>query len=472
MGNAKKLRLWPQTDSGNAELFAVHYKDELRFDHARRRWLIWRGHWWSEDTDGELLRRAKRVVRFRYQSASTIGDDEKRKGEADWARSSESRYRLEAMIMLARAEKPLADSGTDWDSNPWLFGVANGVVDLRIGQLRKGLPADRITMHSLVECDPHGDCTRWIKFVREVFGNDDDLFGFVQRAVGYSLTGDTREQCLFLTHGEGANGKSTFLEVIRHILGDYAQNTPFSTLELKGRSSIPNDVAALVGKRFVTAIETSDSERLNEARIKALTGSDHITARFFFKEFFTFLPVSKIWLASNHLPIVADDSHGFWRRVRLIPFLRRFEGDADDKGLKAKLLAEAPGILAWAIQGCLAWQKRGLGEPNIVKKATADYREESDPLSEFIEEVCLVHAKAQVTAATLWEEYFRWTQENRDRHALNRKAFVRCMEARGFRRVRLGHNRTRYWLGICRRIDSNSQGLTEDTRTRGDAKFQ
>lgn len=462
---------YPCTDAGNAELFAALYGDQVRFDHKRRRWLIWQGHWWARDVDGEVRRLAKQATRTRYIGALDIADDKKRMEMLSWAMTSESRARLDAALALAQSERPLADDGTNWDSDPWLLGVPNGVVDLRTGTLRQGHPADRSTLHTDVAFEPSAQCPRWLQFLDEVFGGDPELICFIERAVGYSLTGETREQCLLLCYGGGANGKTTFLEVLRHVFGEYAHNLPFSAFELKGRAPIPNDIASLAGRRLVTAIETSEATRLNEARVKALTGNDAITARFLYGEFFTFHPVAKFWLAFNHRPLVADDSLGFWRRIRLIPFLQEFRGAADDKQLLSKLKADATGILAWAVQGCLAWQRDGLGMPNAVKEATDAYREESDPLSEFICDRCVVNRDAHVTAARLWDEYQNWAGANGER-SLDRKAFTRRLQARGFEKGRRGHERTWVWRGLCCRYEAQEQGipLGADTRTDADGK--
>ena len=243
-------------------------------------------------------------------------------------------------------------------------------MNLQTGRLLNGTLSQRITRHTDVAFDPAAQCPQWERFQADIFNGDAELVTFIHRAIGYSLTGDTSEQCLFPCYGGGANGKSTFLEVVRHVLGGYAHNLPFSAFELHARSSIPNDVASIVGKRFATACETNESARFNEARVKALTGSDTISARFLYSEFFSFTPTAKIWLAFNHKPVVADDSEGFWRRIHLIPFLREFKGDAADKDLKAKLCSEAPGILAWAVRGCLAWRTEGLQPPATVKAVT------------------------------------------------------------------------------------------------------
>ena len=246
------------------------------------------------------------------------------------------------MLRLAQSELPITDSGENWDSDPWLLGVANGVVNLKTGKLLQGNPLQQIKLHTDVAFDPAARCPQWEQFLADVFKGDAELIGFIQRAVGYSLTGDTSEQCLFLCYGGGSNGKSTFLEVLLHVLGQYAHSLPFSAFELQARSSIPNDVASVVGKRFVTAGETSESARFNEARIKGLTGSDTLSARFLHGEFFSFKPAAKIWLAFNHKPGVADDSQGFWRRIRLIPFEREFKEGAADKNLKDIIVRRGP----------------------------------------------------------------------------------------------------------------------------------
>jgi len=229
--------------------------------------------------------------------------------------------------------------------------------------------------------------------------------------------------------------------------GLLASHLPFSAFELKARSSIPNEIAALSGKRFVTAIETNESVELNEGRIKALTGSDPITARFLFHEFFTFEPTAKFWLAFNHKPAVSDDSPGFWRRVRLIPFLKQFTADKADPNLLDTLKGEAPGILNWAVEGARKWQEEGLQAPTTVVKASQVYRDESDVLKEFMEDRCVIDPNGRVPVADLWKEYMNWVALTRDRE-LDRRTFSQKMQMRGFRKVRVGHDRTWSWLGL------------------------
>lgn len=468
MPRAKKSLLPRRSDSGNAELFATLFCDRLRFDHRRQRWLWYAGHWWTIDPDGGIMRLAKQAARSRLKTSATVGDDERRKKEAEWALRSESLPRLQAMLMLAQSEKPLADDGSRWDSDPWLLGAANGVVDLRTGKLRAGKPSDQITLHTHIAFDTKAQSRRFDEFVEEIFDSDPDLISYVNRAVGYSFTGDTSEQCFFCCHGEGANGKTTLLNIIRYVIGDYARNLPFSAFELTARSTIPNDVATLPGRRFVTAIETDESARLNEARIKALTGGDPITARLLYRELFTFDPVAKFWLAFNRRPMVADDSHGFWRRVHMIPFNRQFD-PGTESDLPDKLRSEAAGIFAWAVRGCLEWQKYGLNPPASVVDATNAYCQESDPLRDFLADRCILHHDAQTTVAELWTEYLEWCVQSGVHHSVERPAFSRRLEALGCRKTRSGHNRDWTWLGICRKADSEVQQRAGDADVRTDA---
>jgi putative DNA primase/helicase len=436
-----------RTDLNNAELFAALHHHRVRFDHSQQRWMLYKDHWWEPDADGEVMRLAKDVVRKRLLNSANIEDDDRRNKEAQWALSSQCRQRLEAMLILARTEKPLANAGDGWDPDGWLLGVANGLVDLRTGELRDGTPDDRITLHAKIAFDPLAGCPRWDRFLTEIFDGDCALISYVDRAVGYSLTGQTSEQCFFCCYGAGANGKSTFLNAIRHALASYSFNLPFSAFELAGRSTLPNDVATLPGRRFVTAIETDETARLNEARIKALTGGDIVTARQLYREFFSFKPVAKFWLAFNHPPSVADDSHGFWRRVHLIPFLRQFDPKADPK-LEETLSAEAPGILARAVRGGLDWQACGLTPPAVVQGATQTYRIESDPLREFLEDRCLQGPTEVVSAAALREAHVAWARKNGEVRILNRAEFARRLEAGGFQKRQSGHARTWMWFGL------------------------
>ncbi len=431
------------TDSGNAELFAELYGAHVRYDHTQQRWLLWDGNRWREPRGGELMSMAKEAARARYVAASAAEDREQRK----WAFGSESRSRIDNVLYLARAVPPIDDREGTWDRDRMLLGVRNGVVDLTTGELRPGLPDDRITLCACAPFDPDAPALRWEQFVSEIFHGDRELIAFTQRAVGYCLTGDVSEQCFFLCHGKGMNGKSQLLNALRYVFGDYAADTPFSTFELRARAIIPNDLAALVGRRVVTAVETSEAARLNEARIKAVTGGDPITCRFLHREFFTYDPVFKLWLACNHRPMVQDHSDGFWRRVRLIPFEVQFRGEREDRRLREKLQAEVVGILAWCVRGALDWYREGLQPPSVVLTATEEYRADADPLGPFIEDCCVVGPEHRAGAAELYKTYTDWCHSSGigQREMLGSVRFGRQMAER-FRKTR--SNKARGYAGV------------------------
>jgi len=261
----------------------------------------------------------------------------------------------------------------------------------------------------------------------------------------------------FLLHGTGGNGKGVLTRTLHYIVGDYGFTLPFSTFESRP-NGIPNDLAALAGRRFVTASETNDGARLNEARVKSLTGEDDITARFLHGEFFTFRPVSKLWLSVNHRPVVRDLSAGFWRRLREIPFDRTFALDAT---LEPTLLAEAPGILAWAVRGCLRWQANGLGDlPDAVADAIADYRTESDVLAEFLTARCVRMDGVTAKASALFAEYTKWadqTNVSRDDRLHSQTAFGRALSERGFTKTRTSQGWHYHGIGLPSRPEAVAQ---------------
>lgn len=397
---------FPTTETGDAEFFAACNAESVRYDHRRGRWLFFEGHIWVPQADGELFRRALEAVRARQRAA--VGDKERGK----WAFGGEARKRQNNLLALAQNIKPIADAGDSWDLDPWLLGAPNGVVDLRSGTLRPGSADDRITMRVRAPFHADAACPLFDNTVAEIFQHDADLVAYFDRYVGYSLTADCREESLAFCWGGGANGKGTLMNTIGWLLGDYADDLPFSAFELQSRAGIPNDIAKIVNKRFITASETGETHRLNEARVKALTGRDPITARFLHKEFFTFQPVAKFWLATNHKPEVRDDSEGFWRRLHLIPFEASFVG-REDKTLKDRLRAEGSGILARAVRGCLAWQHQGLNPPQVVRDATKAYRADSMPLAQFLDECCVLEDGAEASFSELFNLYRSWAGRER-----------------------------------------------------------
>ncbi|MGB7220746.1 MAG: phage/plasmid primase, P4 family [Vicinamibacterales bacterium] len=405
------------TDASHAQRFAETYGGlQVKCNHRRGNgsWQIYDGSIWREDRDGMIYRLALEFVRGRQASALEIADRKLKEKVLKFTLAQESKPALDKLISLAKNFPPIADNGEGWDADPWLTGVApQGVLDWRTGTLRPGDPADRITRTLGVRFDPTATAPRWTRFVDEIFDGDRELMGFIHRYLGYACTGFTHEQVLALFWGGGGNGKGVLMHLVAHVLGDYFANMSFSTLELKQRSTIPNDLAALDGRRLVTASESGEV-RLNEPRIKALTGNDPITARYLYGEGFTFTPSAKFILATNTKPVVADNSHGFWRRLKLVPFTRCFEGSMRDEHLEDYLKAhEGPGILNWLIEGCLAWQRDGLGEPAAVRDATDEYRTDSDPLADFVAECCESSVTAVTRGSELFEAYGKWADRQR-----------------------------------------------------------
>ena len=338
------------TDASHAQRFAETYGVDIKYDHRRGHWLVYEDPCWRIDNDGAIYRHALKFVRARQASALDIVDRKLKEKVLKFTIAAESKPALDKLVSLAKNFPPIADAGDGWDADPWLTAAKpNGVLDWRTGTLRQGDPSDRITRSLGVAFDPDAEAPRWTNFIDEVFDGDRDLIAFIHRYLGYACTGLTHEQVLALFWGGGGNGKGVLMHLVAYVLGDYFGNMGFSTIELKQRATIPNDLAALEGKRLVTASESGEV-RLNEPRIKMLTGSDPVTARYLYGEPFTFTPSAKFILATNTRPVVADNSHGFWRRLKLVPFTRCFEGAARDEHLEDYLKAhEGPGILNWLV---------------------------------------------------------------------------------------------------------------------------
>ena len=442
------------TDGGNALRLVARHGAIVRHCQVWGRWLVWDGRRWATDESGQVIRLAKDTVASMYAEASRTPDDDRRKTIAKHALSSDSAYRLRAMIGLAESESGVAMRPSDFDRDPWLFNVLNGTLDLRSGDLLPHCSVDLVTRLAPTSYDPDACCPIWLAFLDRVMDSNADLIAFLQRAIGYALTGSTREHALFILYGTGANGKSTFLETIRAMCGDYAQQMPATALMLKGAArseSASPDLARLKDIRFVAAIEAEEGQRLAESLVKTLTGGDRVTARFLFGRYFEFDPTHKIFLATNHKPVIRGTDHAIWRRIRLVPFKVTIPEREQDPDMGAKLLTELDGILTWAVRGCQDWQRGGLGTPAEVRQATSDYRDEMDILGAFLEECCIIQDVARVRAGHLYNAYREWCDSNGMR-ASNSTVFGRRMTERGFDKVKSNHV---YYLGI---------GLLEDER--------
>jgi putative DNA primase/helicase len=439
------------TDLGNAQRLVEFHGDDLRYVAAWRKWLVWDGTRWAVDDTGEVYRRAEEAVRLMYREASLMQDSGDRKKLSGWARQSEAKKRIDNMIALAQFQPGIAITPDDLDNDIWLLNAQNGTVDLRTGHLRTHNRDDLITKLAPVHYDPNAECPTFKAFLERVLPSE-DLRRFVQRAVGYSLTGDVSERALFILHGTGKNGKSTLLETIRAALGDYALQTPAETLMAKSAGGIPNDVARLKGSRFVSASETEAGHRLAESTVKQLTGNDTISARFMRAEWFDFRPTHKIFLATNHRPEIRGTDNAIWDRIKLVPFDVRIPASEQDPRLLETPKGELPGILRWAVEGCIEWQRGGLEPPVEVQMATDTYRADMDPLAQFIDD-CLVYSRDAVTPSSLiWNRYLSWAEENYER-PVNRRIFTDRLKAEdGFepleQSVWVGGKKQRAWKGV------------------------
>jgi putative DNA primase/helicase len=369
------------------------------------------------------------VVRQMYEDAAKLDQTSERQELARWASKSESHRSLKAMVDLVKSEPGVSISPNVLDNDPWLLNVKNGTIDLRTGELKPHDPDDMITKLAPVEYDPEARAGIFEAFLERILPSE-DMRTFVQRAVGYSLTGDVSERVFFILHGLGKNGKSTLLEAVKAVLGDHAMTTPVETLLLK-TGGVPNDIARLKGARFVSASENEKGRRLAESLVKAMTGKDTISARFMRGEWFDFKPTHKLWLATNHKPEIQGTDPAIWDRIRLIPFDIRIPEEEQDKHLDERLLAELPGILAWAVRGCLEWRQEGLGEPDAVRKATAAYKAEMDVIQDFIDECCVEDEGAWATVSALHKEYVEWCVKNAEKPE-KKRPFARQLVDRGF----------------------------------------
>ena len=423
------------TESGNAEFFSALYGDRYVFVSQRKKWFSFDNVHWVEDDHGAVLKMLE-TVRFREKLALELKDNEKKKNIIKWAIASESRMRLEAALKLAQAM--LLKDFTLFDYDPKLLCCKNGVVDLETGELRNATKDDWLCKSTNLDFCAEAKSERWLQFLSEVFNGDTELIDFIHRAVGYTLTGLTNEQCFFILYGVGANGKSVFLGILEKLLGDYGITTPSNTFKDKPNDSNSNDIARMVGARFVKSIEVKEGVRLNEERIKSLTGCDRVTARFLYNEYFEFNPRFKLWMAVNHKPIVHGTEDAIWRRIRLIPFEVTFPPEKQDKDLSSKLAKELSGILSWAVDGCLEWQKRGLEPVEKVIRETSLYREESDLIVQFLAERTSHKSGGKVKASDLYQEYKYWCQK-RGENYLNNTQFGNRMKEKGFKKEKKTH---------------------------------
>ena len=400
---AGRLSHLGENDADNAQRFVKRVGDQVLWT-AGRGWLVYAGGRWRRDATNEVNRLAELTARAIAHEVACLQREPERSSRARFATTSLSRAALSNMLELA---KPFLGAEDDtFDQDPWLLNTRNGTVDLRTGERYQHDPRDLITRITRVAYRRKAKCPQFLQFLQTIFKGDEETIAFVHRVLGYTLTGITREQVFFLLLGDGENGKSTLMNLFRDLLGEYGVHTPTETLMVRQHDNmIPNDLARLVGKRMVTAAEQHWKRQLDEAKIKAMTGGEPITARFMRAEFFEFTPAFKLFIAANDPPRVRSTSKAFWRRAVVIPFDVKIPEADIDQDLSEKLKGEGPGILAWALKGCLAWQAEGLKPPAAIKAAAGGWQRSVDFIDRFAREELVLDDDHVVTGSQMYARF-------------------------------------------------------------------
>lgn len=419
---------YDMTDTGNAHRLQDKFGGIIRYSYNRKKWYVWDGKVWMLDESGDIKK-----------YADIICDDIKREGffEKDektqldllkWANKTANSRGKEAMIKECQHLDGIPVSQEELDAYSGYLNCRNGIVNLRNGEL---LPHDSAFMMSKICATGYDTSGKepklWLKFLKDVTNGNDELIEYIQRCLGYSLTGSNAEQCAYFLYGMGNNGKSTFLDTIADLMGGYSANTQPDTIMLKKwGNDASSDIARLKGARFVTCEEPTEGVRLNEGLLKQLTGGSKVTCRFLYGDEFEYTPEFKIWVATNHKPVIRGTDVGIWRRIKLIPFEVNIPKKKVDKELKSKLRAEFPQILRWIVNGSIKWHESGVTEPQCVADAVKDYKQEMDLLANFIEECVEIDydCKDKVPAPDLFRAYIRWAKDNNEYEMSSKKFFM------------------------------------------------
>lgn len=409
------VKKYEHTDSGNGNRFADEHRGTIKYSHIHKKWYFWDGKCWRDDNVGSIKALADITIRHMKDEAFSVDDEDEQKDFLKWVARTSNSNGKEAMIKEAQHLDGIPVLTDEFDVNKEYLNCQNGVINLRNGEVMLHDSAYMMSKISNTEISKTADAPLWSKFLHEIMNGDEELVRYLQKAVGYSLTGSIKEQCMFFLYGTGSNGKSTFLDIVSELLGTYALNAqPETIMTRNNNASSTQDIARLQGARFVTTVEPSEGMRLNEGLIKQLTGGDPVTARFLYGQEFQFKPEFKLWMATNHKPIIRGTDNGIWRRIHLIPFTVSIPDDKVDRDLSYKLKRELPGIMKWAVEGCIMWQKERLKPPASVLEATKEYRGEMDIMNSFIE-CCIDEVRGhREKAAAVFRAYIKWAKENNE----------------------------------------------------------
>ena len=448
------------TDAGNAECLAALYGDRLRFDHISKGWRIWDNQRWAVDHDGEAYRLALATVRARrgvfndeISKAKTATQREDAQSKWKWSLKQENAGKIDALLKIAVNLIDFATLTMQYDRNRMLVNAGDVTIDLQRVEPRDNKRDDLITQRLGTVYDPFAMCPRWERFVSEVWPNLPSIQRYIQRLVGYCLTGSTQEHAFFLLHGDGRNGKSVFLNLMRALAGEYGDTTDFRTFDAKTPEA-HQFLAGIRAARVVTISEANQGARLDEARIKFTTGGEAVTARELYGKPFNFVPQFKILMAVNHLPRIIGNDTGIWRRVHRIPFAVNFEG-REDKQLETKLRAELPGILNWALEGLREWHQIGLSPPKEITDATEEYRQESDVIAQWVNDRCVVGENFRMPAGIGFEDFKKWAAKADIKETFSQVSWGKEMKKR-YQDDKVGHKTIYRGLGLIEeRFDEN-----------------
>lgn len=429
----KEFPIRSYDDTGNADRFIDRYGNLYKYSYIANKFYIYDGMKWKIDDKGSIRKLIDEMIESIKDEKIIHGDDVTEEEAREFfqkyykkTRGTQAKKNIMNELMHRRPATP-----DDFDRDDMLINVANGYIDLTSRELYKH---DINKMFSQITNTDYTEKMQpavWLDFLNDIFAGDQKVIRYIQKALGYSLTGSTREQIMFILFGKGRNGKSIFVEVISEILGDYSNNMQAKSLMVKKNDNVNTDIARLSKARFVTSSEPNEGFRFDEGLIKQLTGGDKVTARFLYAEEFEYTPKFKIWVSTNHKPIIRGTDDGIWRRLVLIPFDVQIPEEKVDKDLKYKLLREAPAILNWMAEGAYMWMQEGLAMPEKLKEAVQKYRNEMDTLGQFIEDCCKVDKNSSEKVSNLHQAYKTWSNDNlTSTKVLGMKSFSQKMEER------------------------------------------
>ena len=419
----KTKKIMPRSwdDQGRGLRMRDQFATVLKFNAVDKKWFFFNGSYWQEDIGNQRVELAAERVANSIKkekpelSFSTKTDEDKAMNE--WYRfQKDSRSHMAKMHMIDEFKKYVIVKHGEFDKEDMLLNTESGYVDLSNGELHDHDIDKKFSHQTVAEYSDNVDAPLWEKFLNQIFNNDEELIHYVQKAIGYSFTGSVDEQCLFILNGRGRNGKSVFSNVVSDVAGNYAKQMNVQTIVAKKNQSgsANSDIARLEGARIVTSSELNEGDRFDESLVKQLTGGDKILARFLYGSEFEYKPKFKIWMATNHLPIIRGTDDGIWRRIKIIPFNIQIPKEKVDKKLEYKLKAEYTGILNWIVQGAIMWQQEGLEDPEAVTKVIETYRAEMDPLDAFLEECCTTGQNYSIKAREMYDAYHEWAKESEE----------------------------------------------------------